>query len=84
MNYSTGQIPYQTHYLLKNNLYFQHLTGLILIFSLITGSVVGLSYWVTATTVGTAVRHSSQITRAVYPKLLSGGRKEFLQSNLIN
>ena len=55
----------------------------VLIFSLITGSVVGLSYWVTATTVGTAVRHSSQITRAVYPKLLSGGRKEFLQSNLV-
>ena len=55
----------------------------VLIFSLITGSVVGLAYWVTATAVGTAVRHSSQITRAVYPKLLSGGRKEYLQSNLI-
>ncbi|MDB4348567.1 hypothetical protein OAA62_01480 [bacterium] len=55
----------------------------VLIFSLITGSVVGLSYWVAAFTIGTAVRHSSQITRAVYPKLLSGGRKEYLQSNLI-
>jgi O-antigen/teichoic acid export membrane protein len=55
----------------------------VLIFSLITGSVIGLSYWVAAFTIGTAVRHSSQITRAVYPKLLGGGRKEILQENLI-
>jgi len=55
----------------------------VLVFSLITGSVVGLAYWVAATTVGTAVRHSSQITRAVYPKLLSGGQKEYLQANLM-
>lgn len=55
----------------------------VLIFSLITGSVMGLAYWVAATTVGTAVRHSSQITRAVYPKLLSGGPKKHLQSNLM-
>lgn len=55
----------------------------VLIFSLITGSVVGLAYWVAAFTIGTAVRHSSQITRAVYPKLLSGGQKEILQANLM-
>ena len=55
----------------------------VLIFSLMTGSVVGLAYWVAATTIGTAVRHSSQITRAVYPKLLSGGKKEYLQANLM-
>ena len=55
----------------------------VLVFSLITGSVVGLAYWVAAITIGTAVRHSGQITRAVYPKLLSGGRREHLQSNLM-
>ena len=55
----------------------------VLIFSLITGSVVGLAYWVAAFTIGTAVRHSSQITRAVYPKLLSGGQKEILQANSV-
>jgi hypothetical protein len=55
----------------------------VLIFSLITGSVVGLAYWVAVTTIGTSVRHTSQITRAVYPKLLSGGRKEYLQENMI-
>jgi len=55
----------------------------VLIFSLLTGSVVGLAYWVSATTIGTLVRHSNQITRGVYPKLLSGGNKDYLQSNLM-
>jgi len=55
----------------------------VLVFSLLTGSVVGLAYWVAATTMGTIVRHSNQLTRGVYPKLLSGGRKEHLQSNLM-
>lgn len=55
----------------------------VLIFSLLTGSVVGLAYWVSATTIGTIVRHSNQITKGVYPKLLSGGSKEHLQSNLM-
>jgi len=55
----------------------------VLVFSLITGSVVGLSYWIAAAAIGTVVRHSGQITRAVYPKLLSGGHKEILQENLM-
>jgi len=55
----------------------------VLVFSLITGSVVGLAYWVAAFTIGTGVRHTSQLTRAVYPKLLSGGRKEYFQINLM-
>lgn len=55
----------------------------VLIFSILTGSVVGLAYWIAAFAIGTAIRHSSQITRAVYPKLLSGGIKEHLQENLV-
>lgn len=55
----------------------------VLVFSLLTGSVIGLAYWVAAFTIGTTVRHSSQITKAVYPKLLSGGRKEYFQVNLM-
>ena len=55
----------------------------VLVFSVLTGSVVGLAYWTAAYTVGTTIRHSSQITRAVYPKLLSGGKKEHLQENLV-
>jgi hypothetical protein len=54
----------------------------VLVFSIITGSVVGLAYWTTAFTIGTMVRHSSQITRAVYPKLLGGGSKKILQENI--
>lgn len=55
----------------------------VLVFSVITGSVIGLAYWTVAFALGTTLRHTSQVTRAVYPKLLSGGRKEYLQENLI-
>ena len=55
----------------------------VLVFSLVTGSVVGIAYWVAATAIGGSVRHTSQLTRAVYPKLLSGGPKEYFQANLM-
>ncbi len=55
----------------------------VLIFSMLTGSVLGLAYWTAATTVGSIVNHSNQITKGVYPKLLSGGKKEHLQNNII-
>ena len=55
----------------------------VLIFSLITGSVVGLAYWVSAFAIGSVVGHSSQITKAVYPKLLSGGSNKFYEVNFI-
>ena len=55
----------------------------VLIFSLITGSVSGIAYWIAATAIGTIVRHSSPLTKSVYPKLLSGGKKEHLQTNLM-
>ena len=54
----------------------------VLIFSVITGSVVGLSYWTAAFTISILVKHAGQITKAVYPKLLGGGSKEHLQENL--
>jgi len=55
----------------------------VLIFSVITGSVVGLAYWVSAFAIASVVGHSSQITRAVYPKLLSGGSDKFFEVNFI-
>lgn len=55
----------------------------VLIFSLITGSVVGLAYWVSALAIGSVVGHSSQITKAVYPKLLSGGSDKFYEVNFL-
>lgn len=54
----------------------------VFVFSIITGSVFGLSYWTIAFAIATMVRHSSQITRAIYPKLLEGGSKKILQDNI--
>lgn len=62
---------------------FQQLVVLdVLIFSLITGSVFGISYWVVASAVSTLLKHTGQFSKAVYPKLLSGGKQEYLQDNL--
>jgi len=55
----------------------------VMVFSVLTGSVIGLSYWTVAITLSTLVRHTNQLTRAVYPKLLSGGKKEYVQQNLV-
>lgn len=54
----------------------------VLVFSLVTGSVFGLAYWIAAITVATLVRHTNEISKAIYPKLLSGGKKEYLQENI--
>jgi len=54
----------------------------VLIFSLITGSIFGISYWVASSAVSTLLKHTGQLAKAVYPKLLSGGKKEHLQDNL--
>ena len=54
----------------------------VVIFSTITGSVVGLAYWTVASTVGYVAKHTQHVSLALYPKLLSGGKKEFLQENL--
>ena len=54
----------------------------VLIFSLITGTVEGLAFWVAASTISNIVNHSSKISVGVYPKLLSGGKQEYIQQNL--
>ena len=54
----------------------------IMIFSIITGSVIGISYW-TATMIIVSISSSSQlISRATYSKLLQGGDKSFIQENI--
>lgn len=55
----------------------------IILFTVVTGSVIGLAYWGATVAVSQAVVHSSKINQGLYPKLLSGGKKEFLQENLI-
>ena len=57
-------------------------TSDIAIFSIMTGSVFGIAYWSAAMTISRIVNHSSKIGKAVYPKLLEGGKKEYFQDNL--
>ena len=55
----------------------------VVIFSVITGSVVGVAYFTAARTIGYLVDHTRSIAQAMYPKLLEGGKQEFLQENLM-
>lgn len=54
----------------------------VIIFTLITGSVAGVAYWSAARAISRVVHHSIKINKAVYPKLLSGGKKEFFEENV--
>ena len=55
----------------------------IIIFSTITGNVTGIAYIAAARAISNLVRHSGKISTAIYPKMLSGGKHEYLQENLI-
>ena len=55
----------------------------VLIFSIITGSVVGVAYYTSARTIGTFVLHVRSFSTGLYPKLLETEKHEFLQENLI-
>ena len=56
----------------------------ILVFTLVTGMIIGISYYTAAITVASLVVQAGSISRAVYPKLLEVGNKnEFLSENLI-
>lgn len=55
----------------------------VVIFSVITGSVFGIAFYAAATAVTNLIAHSYLISRAVYPKLLQSGKREYLQENLI-
>ncbi|MGH1522500.1 MAG: hypothetical protein ACRBB2_09170 [Nitrosopumilus sp.] len=54
----------------------------VLIFTILTGSVIGLAYYTVSITIGSLVIQSAGISRAVYPKLLSENKIEILQENL--
>jgi hypothetical protein len=55
----------------------------VVIFSTITGSVVGVAYFTAARTIGYLVDHTRSIAQAMYPKLLESGKQEYLQENLM-
>lgn len=54
----------------------------VLIFSVLTGSVVGLAFYGAAYAVANVVGHAGFVSQSIYPKLLEGGKKEYLQENL--
>ena len=54
----------------------------LLIFSLLTGSVIGLAFYAAAWSVSAIVAQSSLISSGVYPKILSGGKTDYLQDNI--
>lgn len=53
----------------------------VAIFTLITGSVIGLSYWIAAIAIGTIVGYSSSITTGIYAKMLGSEEKEHFGEN---
>lgn len=55
----------------------------IVVFTLLTGSLMGIAYWSAAKALSRIVRHSHKINVALYPKLLAGGSKAHLEENLI-
>ena len=55
----------------------------VIIFSAITGNVVGVAYISAARTLSNIVKHTGKISTAIYPIMLAGGRQEHLQENLM-
>ena len=53
----------------------------VIVFTVITGSILGLAFWTAALAISTVVSHSGLIARAIYPKMLIGKGDDFLQSN---
>jgi len=54
----------------------------ILVFTLITGSVIGLAFWIAAITITSPIGNAGLLTRPVYAKLLRGEKSIHLQKNL--
>ena len=54
----------------------------VIIFSVATGSVIGVAYWTAARTIALVATHSARLNTALYPKLLGGGAREELEENL--
>ena len=53
----------------------------IVVFSAITGSVLGIAIWAAANVSPGIIKSVQTISRAVYPKLLEGGKKSYLEDN---
>ena len=56
----------------------------VVIFTLITSSVIGLAFYTVSMASVAIVNHANAISFALYSKLLEGGKREHLQENLTN
>jgi O-antigen/teichoic acid export membrane protein len=54
----------------------------ILIFTIMTGSIVGVAYWVVSGVLVSSISASGLISKAVYPKLLGLQDRSFLRDNI--
>ena len=54
----------------------------ITVFSIITGSVIGLAFWIAAAVIAKTIENSGLISRAVYAKLLQGHEPKYLENNV--
>lgn len=57
-------------------------SGLIL-FSILTESVMGIAIWTVAILAPSAISHVGLISRAIYPKLLGGENRDYIENNII-
>jgi O-antigen/teichoic acid export membrane protein len=55
----------------------------VVIFSIITHSVIGVAYYSITVTISAIISHSGMISQALYPKLLSNGNKDHVADNFI-
>jgi hypothetical protein len=53
----------------------------VIIFTLITGSIIGVAFWSASLAISITISHSALISRAIYPKLLEGDGVNYLQKN---
>ena len=54
----------------------------VLIFSLLTSSLVGLAYWGVTAAATNLVAYSSQVSQGLYPKLVATGKSEIAEESL--
>ena len=54
----------------------------ILVFTTITGSVMGVAFYSAAKTISYLILNADSISNALYAKILSGGSQEYLKENL--
>jgi len=55
----------------------------VVIFSIITNSVIGIAYYSVSLTISAIISHAGMISQALYPKLLSNGSQTHVQDNFI-